>query len=211
MGGALATGGALGTDGGAAFCASQSSTSVLVCDDFSDSTATTPRKFMPWKDMPGLTASVSGSTLVFENPTDFAANYAVLGKEMDFRDTSIEVTMTAETNERSLSAVCWGNPSNLISAGLQWDEDALYLHVQINGDLKTRLSGSARTDSHVARRVRMEIRADGSIRCFVDDKQVLSTTQDLSKLPRTLTPGVNVNSYPPVQRLTFDDFLVRKL
>lgn len=55
------------------------------------------------------------------------------------------------------------------------------------------------------------MRANGSIQCFVDGKLVLSTTQDLAKLPRMLAPGVNANANPPAQRFTFDDFVVRKL
>jgi len=60
-------------------------------------------------------------------------------------------------------------------------------------------------------RVKMEVRASGLIRCFVDDQLVLETTQDLSGLPRTLAPGLHANAYPPEQRFTFDDFVVRKL
>ncbi len=206
-GGAFVTG---GSTGGAAFCASQPSTGPLVCDDFSTPT-TTPRQFLPWDNMPSLSMSVSDGTLVFEKPTAFAASYAVLGQEMDFRDTSIEVTMSAETEERSLSAVCWGNPSNLISGGLQRDERALYLHVVVNGNLQDRLSASVQTAPHQYQHVRMEVRANGLIQCFVDNKLVLSTTQDLSKLPQKLAPGINANSYPPAQRFTFDDFVVRKL
>jgi hypothetical protein len=211
--GGRGTGGAVGTGGGTggAFCASQASTGLLVCDDFSTPMATSPRKFLPWNGMPSLLMSVSDGTLVFEKPTAFAASYAVLGPEMDFRDTSIEVTMSAETTDRSLSAVCWGNPSDLISGGLQQDEDALHLHVVVNGNVQARLSASVQTAPGQARRVKMEVRANGSIRCFVDGTPVLSTTQDLSKLPPTLAPGINADSYPPAQRFTFDDFMVRRL
>jgi hypothetical protein len=193
------------------FCASEPSAGLLVCDDFSTTTSTTPRQFLPWNGMPSLAMSVSGSTLVFEEPKDFSACYAVLGSEMDFRDTSIEVTMSATTEERSLSAVSWGNPSNLISGGLQRDEHALYLHLVVNGNIRARLSAPVQMAPGQYQRVRMEVRANGSIRCFVDDQLVLSTTQDLSGLPQMLAPGVSANSYPPEQRFTFDDFAVRRL
>ena len=57
----------------------------------------------------------------------------------------------------------------------------------------------------------MEIGATGLIQCFVDDKLVLSTSQDLPELPSTLTPGINANSYPPQQQFTFDNFVVRTI
>jgi hypothetical protein len=195
----------------AEFCATAQMAGLLVCDDFSTTSSTTPREFLPWKDMPSLTMSVSGSTLVFEEPKDFSACYAVLGGEMDFRDTSIEVTVSATTEERSLSAVSWGDPTNLISGGLQWDEHALYLHLVVGGNVRARLSAPVDMAPGQYLRVRMEVRANGSIRCFVDDKLVLDTTQSLPGLPRMLAPGVSANSYPPEQRFTFDDFVVRKL
>ncbi len=155
--------------------------------------------------------SVSGSALVVEDPQGFSACYAELGGEIDFRNTSIEVTMSATTEERSLSAVSWGTPSNLISAGLQRDEHALYLHVVVGDEVRARLSSSVAVAPGQHQRVRMEVRANGSIRCFVDEQLVLDTTQDLSRLPRMLAPGVSANSYPPEQRFTFDDFVVRRL
>jgi hypothetical protein len=207
----LSPAGSGGSDGNTSFCASQPSTGLLVCDDFSAEATTPSRRFLPWNDMPSLLMSLSGGALIFEKPTAFAASYAVLGAEAAFLDTSIEATMSAETRERSLSAVCWGNPSNLISVGLQRDEGALYLHVVVGGNVQTRLSASAQTEPHRSQRVRMEVGADGSIRGFVDGKLILSATADLSRLPRMLTPGINANSYPPMQRFTFDDFVVRNL
>ena len=206
-------GGAAGAVGssGAGFCSSQPPAGLLACDDFSSPTVTPARKLLLWNDMPSLTMSVSDGELIFEKPTAFAANYAVLGKEMDYRDTSIEVLMSADTEERSLSAVCWGNPQNLISAGLQRDEHALYLHVVVDGNIITRLSADVATVPHQTQHVRLEVRASGLIQCFVDDKLVMSVNQDLSDLPKALAPGINTNSYPPSQRFAFDDFVVRKL
>jgi hypothetical protein len=202
-------------DGGgetcAAFCAAQPSAGVLVCDDFSGAMPAPPRELVPWDDMPSLAVSVSGSALVLEDPRSFSACSLNLGPEMDFRDTAIEVTMSATTEARSLSAVSWGTPTNLINAGLQRDEHALYLHFVVDGVLLARLSSPIDMAPGQSQRVRMEVRATGLIQCFVDDRLVLSTTEDLSRLPRTLAPGVHANAYPPEQRFTFDDFVVRKL
>lgn len=196
----------------AEFCASQPSAGLLVCDDFSTATPDAPRRLLPWNDMPSLTMSVSGSSLVLEDPEGFSACSAQLGPEMDFRDTSIEVTMSAETEVRSLSAVSWGTPANLINAGLQRDEHTLYLHFVVKDVLRARLSSKVLPMAPGQyQRVKMEVRASGLIRCFVDDQLVLETTQDLSGLPRTLAPGLHANAYPPEQRFTFDDFVVRKL
>jgi hypothetical protein len=193
------------------FCASQPSAGLLVCDDFSTTTPATIRRFLPWLDMPSLSMAVSGSALVFDDPPDFSACYAQLGPDMDFRNTSIEATMSSTTEERSLSSVSWGTPSNLINAGLQRDEHALYLHFVVGDALLARLSAPVDMAPGQYQRVRMEVRSNGSIQCFVDDQLVLATTQDLSGLPRTLAPGVAANSYPPAQRFTFDDFVVRRL
>jgi hypothetical protein len=191
------------------FCAAQSPSGLLLCDDFS--ILTKPRQFLPCKNMPSLTMSISDCSLVFEKPSDFSASYAVLGNELDYRNTSVEVTVRADTEVRSLSSVSWGDPSNLINIGLQRDEGALYLHLVVGGDQRARLSAPVRMTPGQNQRVMMEVWASGLIRGFVDNALVLETTQNLSGLPALLAPGVSTNAYPPNQRFTFDDFVVRRL
>jgi hypothetical protein len=39
----------------------------------------------------------------------------------------------------------------------------------------------------------------------------LSTSQELSELPSTLSPGTNANIYPPEHRFAFDNSVVRTI
>ena len=129
---------------------------------------------------------------------------------MVFRDTSIEVDMTATTSDRSLSFVIWGAPPTYISLGLQRDENAMYLHVVVNDVIKNRISASASMAPNKTQRVKMELLASGQIRGIVDGVVSLNATIDLSPFPATLTPGIGADSYPS-QRFTFDNLVVRKL
>jgi hypothetical protein len=191
-------------------CALDPAPNVVLCDDFSNPAPQTTRTIVPWPDLTSMQVAITGGTAVIKDPGSWSSSFVEWGSEMDFRDTSAEVDMTAKTASRSLSYIIWGEPPTYLSAGLQRDEQALYLHVVVNDVVVARLSGAAKMAPKQTQRVKMEIHADGQIQCSVDGKVVLTTKQDLSVFPATLAPGIGANSYPS-QEFTFDNFVVRKL
>jgi hypothetical protein len=197
-------------DSGSNTCLSQPTESLLLCDDFSNPTPPTPRVAYPWPGLTGMTVTLAPDTAVIQDPGQWSAAYVQWSRAMDFRDTSIEVDMTATTSDRSLSFVIWGVPPTYISLGLQRDENAMYLHVVVNDVIKNRISASASMAPNKTQRVKMELLASGQIRGIVDGVVSLNATIDLSPFPATLTPGIGADSYPS-QRFTFDNLVVRKL
>jgi hypothetical protein len=191
-------------------CGIDAGSGVVRCDDFSNSGLQPTRTALPWEDLTGMTVVVTGGTAVIQDPGSWSSSYVQEGSAMDFRDTSLEVDMTAATASRSYSYVIWGGPPTYISSGLQRDEQSLYLYLVVNDSVKTRLSANCSMAPNKTQRFALEIHADGRIRCLVDDVVILTTTQDLSAYPTMLPPGIGANSYPS-QKFTFDNLVVRKL
>jgi hypothetical protein len=187
-----------------------SAPNTILCDDFSNPTPPITRTVVPWPSMTAMTVAVSGGVATIQDPGAWSSSFIEWGSSVGFRDTSLEVDMTATTASRSLSYVIWGGPPTYISAGLQRDENELYVHVVVNNAVVARVSGSAKMAPDQTQHVALEVRANGQIRCMVDGVVVLTMSQDLSVFPSTLAPGVGANSYPS-QHFTFDNLLVRKL
>jgi hypothetical protein len=191
-------------------CVSEMPSSVILCDDFSNPAPVIQRVEHPWQDLPDMAVFLSDEKVVIADPGSWSASYVQWSSPVDFRDTSLEVDMTAATAARSLSFVMWGGPPTYISAGLQRDEKSLYLFIVVNDLVVARLSASVSMAPNRTQRVGLEIRANGQIQCTVDGAVVLVTTADLSPYPRILPAGIGADSYPS-QQFTYDNLTVRRL
>jgi hypothetical protein len=157
-----------------------------------------------------MLVSIAGGQATFQDQ-GWSSSYMQWSSALGFRDTTMEVDMSASTATRSLSFIMWGTSPNYVITGLQRDEQNVYLWVVVNGQNQVQLSANvASIVPNKVQRVGLLIQSNGQIQSTVDGVVVLTATADLSAFPTTLLPSIGANAYTP-QTFTFDNLVVHQL
>ena len=197
------------------FCASQTSSSIIFCEDFSGADPLAQYTVFNYRDP--FSIFVENEELVYRQPGyGFSAAAALHNNALEFRDTSFEADLRFETsnsNLRTRMGIEWCTEplfDHRIHWGLQHDEDVGAFEVFING---TNVTGvvtfPVTVEPNVTYRVRLDVEGNNKIKGYVDGNLIFDRTIDLSGLPQFMRPAFHGNSHAGSLDQHYDNAIIQ--